>query len=246
LTLSLSATATTGTPQVYFDDISIGTVEPANPTSTWGQGLGYDGFGNLLSETQTAGSAPQLSLNVDPATNRVVATGVQYDAAGNMTNDGSQAYTCDEANRIKTVGSYLYSYSGLDNKRLIVYNYNNPSIPSATFNLYGPDGKRLGWYTFKGASGGWGTVTQQGYANYFYLGNKALSFAEDRIGSNGSYYPYGTPYTGTNPGFEGQAFGTYVQDSGSSLLYADQRFYNPGFGSLFRERPDGRSRRVRR
>ena len=37
LAISLSATATTGTPQVYFDDISISVVNPANPVVTWGE-----------------------------------------------------------------------------------------------------------------------------------------------------------------------------------------------------------------
>ena len=64
-------------------------------------------LGILLSETPTAGSAPHLNINVDTTTNRVVANGVQYDAAGNMINDGTQAYTFDEANRLKTAGNYF-------------------------------------------------------------------------------------------------------------------------------------------
>ena len=192
--------------------------------------LGYDGFGNLIPETPSGGgNAPNLNINVDTGTNRVVASGVQYDAAGNMINDGTQAYTYDEANRLKTAGgSYLYSYSGLENKRILVYNNTNAATPSVTLNLYSPDGKRLGYYTFQGNSG-WTTVTAGALQKFLYLGNKALTYAEDRIGSNGNYYPYGTPYSGTVAA-ESQAFGTYVQDSGSGLMYADQRYYRPGFG----------------
>ena len=157
----------------------------------------------------------------------MVATGVQYDAAGNMINDGTQAYSYDEANRLKTAGNYYYTYSGLENKRVIAYDNTHPTTPGATINLYGPDGKRLGYYRFGGANSGWTTTTPGPFQNFLYLGNKALSYTEDRIGSTGNYFPYGNGYNLT--GAEGQAFGTYVQDE-SGLLYADQRHYNPNFG----------------
>ena len=224
LFLSLSSSATTGT-FLYWDDVTVSAVEPANPVATWAQTFGYDGFGNLLSETPTAGSAPHLNINVDTTTNRVVATGVQYDAAGNMINDGTQAYTFDEANRLKTAGSYNYTYSGLENKRVIAYN-GNGSTPSATINLYSPDGKRLGHYGFW-SSNGWSKTNNGSFQNFLYLGNKALTYTEDRIGSTGNYFPYGNGYNVTGP--EAQAFGTYVQDE-SGLLYADQRYYTAGFG----------------
>ena len=224
LLISLSAGNTNGA-YVDWDDVTVSAVEPANPVATWAQTFGYDGFGNLLSETPTAGSAPHLSINVDTATNRVVATGVQYDAAGNMIDDGTQAYTFDEANRLKTAGNYFYTYSGLENKRVIAYN-GNGSTPSATINLYGPDGKRLGYYRFF-STNGWSKTNSGSFQNFLYLGNKALTYTEDRIGSTGNYFPYGNGYNST--GAEGQAFATYVQDE-SGLMYADQRFYNPGFG----------------
>ena len=94
-------------------------------------------------------------------------------------------------------------------------------------SLYGPDGKRLGYYRFGGANSGWTTTTHGAFQNFLYLGNKALTYTEDRIGSAGNYFPYGNGYNVT--GAEVPAFATYVQDE-SGLLYADQRFYNPGFG----------------
>ena len=51
----------------------------------WGQSFGYDGFGNLLSQTVTKGSAPSLNVTVDPATNRITNPGMSYDANGNLT-----------------------------------------------------------------------------------------------------------------------------------------------------------------
>ena len=185
----MSSSNTTGT-YLYWDDVTLSAVEPANPVATWAQTFGYDGFGSLLSETPTAGRAPHLNINVDGATNRVVATGVQYDAAGNMINDGTQAYSYDEANRLKTAGNYFYTYSGLENKRVIAYDNTHPTTPGATINLYGPDGKRLGYYGFS-STNGWTTTTAGSFQNFLYLGNKALTYTEDRIGSTGNYFPYG-------------------------------------------------------
>jgi YD repeat-containing protein len=51
----------------------------------WGQSFGYDGFGNLLSQTVTKGSAPMLSINVNASTNRITTSGFSYDANGNLT-----------------------------------------------------------------------------------------------------------------------------------------------------------------
>jgi YD repeat-containing protein len=38
--------------------------------SGWGQQYGFDGFGNLLSKTVTAGSGPSLSVSVNAANNQ--------------------------------------------------------------------------------------------------------------------------------------------------------------------------------
>src|SRR6516162_5142159 len=46
----------------------------------WGQSFGYDGWGNLLSKTPTAGhTGTGMSLSVDPSTNRVTTAGFAYD-----------------------------------------------------------------------------------------------------------------------------------------------------------------------
>ena len=64
----------------------------------WGQSFGYDGWGNLLSKSVTKGSAPVMSVTADAATNRLVVSGMAYDANGNVTGVGTLAY--DARNRI--------------------------------------------------------------------------------------------------------------------------------------------------
>jgi RHS repeat-associated protein len=97
--------------------------------------LGYDEFGRLSSRTVTAGAvqdfsyvydrygnrwqqnapqggpAPQLSFN--PANNQMTNAGFQYDAAGNLINDGSHSYQYDAEGNLTGVdggqtASYIY------------------------------------------------------------------------------------------------------------------------------------------
>ena len=72
----------TGEQVVYAYD-SLNRLASAGATSSsWGQSYGYDGFGNLASQTVTAGSAPAYSVAPDPTTNHVGST----DANGNSTD----------------------------------------------------------------------------------------------------------------------------------------------------------------
>jgi YD repeat-containing protein len=73
----------------------------------WGQSFAYDGFGNLTGKTATAGSAPYMSLTVDPTTNRTTTSGFQYDANGNLTNlpNVSGALSYDIENRTGSANS---------------------------------------------------------------------------------------------------------------------------------------------
>ena len=71
----------------------------------------YDRYGNRWSQTATGGGTwNQPSYSFD-ANNRI-ASGFTYDAAGNITNDGTYTYTYDAENRIAQVngGTAVYTY----------------------------------------------------------------------------------------------------------------------------------------
>jgi len=70
-----------------------------------------------------------------------------------------------------------------------------------------------------------GTVTNGATAN----------FTQDRLGSNGSYYPYGEA-RGTVPQ-DDVGFATYTNDSATGLDYADQRYYASNFGRMMSPDP---------
>src|SRR6266478_4947825 len=83
----------------------------------WGLSMTYDRYGNRTAEIPTAGSGmPSNSVAVDAATNHINSGGYAYDAAGNMTNDGSNTLAYDAENRVVTAtgggGSGTYTYDG--------------------------------------------------------------------------------------------------------------------------------------
>ena len=89
----------------------------SNNTGTQAYLYVYDRFGNRWQQNVTAGTGNMSSLGFD-ANNRITSgSGVTYDAAGNVTSDGTHAYTFDAENRITQVdagstASYVYNASG--------------------------------------------------------------------------------------------------------------------------------------
>ncbi len=185
------------------------------------------------------GSAPMMTLAVNPTTNQVTSGGATYDAAGNLTYDGTTNYTFDEMNRMTQAsgpyGTFGSSYSPGENKRMVVYgSSSNPQ--TLTMFLYAPNGKVLSQLAYQKNGSNWAPIAINALTNYLYLGGKALSYAENNVGSNGSgtYWPYGS--TNTNPTNGPSTFATYSGDW-SGLYYADQRYYDYNWGRFQRADP---------
>jgi|SRR5271157_287011 len=64
----------------------------------------YDRYGNRWHQSLTAGSGTTSSLGFDANNHITSGSGVAYDAAGNVTNDGTHSYTFDAENRVICVG----------------------------------------------------------------------------------------------------------------------------------------------
>jgi RHS repeat-associated protein len=72
---------------------------------------GYDAWGNLHEITVTQGSATTLSLTVMPHNNRF--SSMSYEADGSVENDGTRAYTYNDAEgRLSAVTGVTYTYDG--------------------------------------------------------------------------------------------------------------------------------------
>ncbi len=225
--LAITATNTGSSGNVYWDDFSIN-----GSTYAGGQEFSYDGFGNLLTQQPVFGTAPMMTLAVNPNTNQVTSGGATYDAAGNLTYDGTTNYTFDEMNRMTQAsgpyGTFGYSYSPGENKRMVVYgSSSNPQ--TLTMFLYAPNGKVLSQLAYQKNGSNWAPIAINALTNYLYLGSKALSYAENNVSSNasGTYWPYGS--TNTNPTTGPSTFATYLGDW-STLYYSDQRYYDYNWG----------------
>jgi RHS repeat-associated protein len=238
--LAITATNTGSSGNVYWDDFSIN-----GSTYAGGQEFSYDGFGNLLSQQPVFGSAPMMTLAVNPTTNQVTSGGATYDAAGNLTYDGTTNYTFDEMNRMTQAsgpyGTFGYSYSPGENKRMVVYGSSRNPQTLKMF-LYAPNGKVLSQLAYQKNGSNWAPIAINALTNYLYLGGKALSYAESSVGSNasGTYWPYGS--TNTNPTNGPSTFATYLGDW-STLYYADQRYYDYNWGRFLTADPSSAGER---
>jgi RHS repeat-associated protein len=222
----------------------------ADPGGPWGDTYGFDSFGNLLSKTPTAGSAPTLSQAVNPANNQIV--GPNYDANGNqLTSPNSDTLTYDAENRLTQNGGCVqYAYDS-QNKRVWEGNLSSGSLTGQSVIHYGIDGQKLGSYSLSVSSG---EITDSATTLAVYFAGKRVAtiaggvtnpFVQDRLGSNAgtgaspvSLYPWGED-RGTPAPNDQIKFATYTRDSATLLDYADQRYYSNQYGRLITPDPAG-------
>jgi RHS repeat-associated protein len=215
--------------------LSSATTLPAD-TAAWGQTYSYDGFGNLLAQVPTQGSAPQVYPPVDSTTNHVGSV----DANGNPAGSN---YTWDVENRLLSSNGTAYNYDPWG-KRIVV---------NGLAYFYGIDGKPLATYAVIPSSpGNYFTLGIPSYYTpmYFtYFGGRLLE-PTDRLGSMrfqsgpylastpAVYFPWGQEQTSTQDGtFK---FAGYWRDAtGGGQDYADQRYYNANYGRFWTPDPAG-------
>ncbi|MEP6540499.1 MAG: RHS repeat-associated core domain-containing protein, partial [Bryobacteraceae bacterium] len=191
------------------------------------------------SKTVTKGSAPVMTLAVNPLTNRI--TGQGYDANGNLLSlpaGGTGAY--DAENRLVAVPGATYGYDG-SNKRIwrwtgSVDGYGFGNASGLQLYLCWVDGKQWGTYvtsiyTNTGVQMAPLLLDSVGTLNVYFRGKKVgtgqagalVAFVQDRLGSSVKTYPYGEEKVPN--GVDGWKFATYLRDTATNLDYADQRFY---------------------
>jgi RHS repeat-associated protein len=77
----------------------------------WGETFTIDPWGNMTNETAISGKTNHEGLNTTANPNNQLA-GFGYDAAGNMTSNGSVTYVYDAENRLVWTSGYRYIYDG--------------------------------------------------------------------------------------------------------------------------------------
>lgn len=78
----------------------------------WGETYTIDAWGNLTNRGPVSGKTNYEALSAAPATVANRLPGFSYDAAGNLTQNGSTTYTYDAENRIVGAAGWTYVYDG--------------------------------------------------------------------------------------------------------------------------------------
>ncbi len=203
----------------------------------WGEDFTIDAWGNLTNRALHAGKTIYEPLAAPALANNQL-VGFGYDAAGNMTSNGTSAYTYDAENRMtKFVGGSTnnYSYDG-DGQRV---------KKTGPVSLY--------WYGATGAvldeTGSTGTLTSE----YIFFNGKRVArrdadnsvkyYFSDHLGSasvvtnniggiteESDYYPYGGEIAITNTDPNHYKFTGKERDPESNLDYFGARYYGSSLG----------------
>ncbi len=193
---------------------------------------GYDLAGNLVDldgTTRTYNAANQMT---NDGTNTLT-----YDANGNLTSDGTNTYTWDHANCLTQIGNTTYTYDGLGNRtqqttNRVVTDYLLDLQPGLVKVLRQSDGTATDHFIhaprgIHAQSDGthWQYITQDGLGSVRSLIDSTLG-----VDTTHNYDPYGN-YIGTPPttayfGFTGE------QTDANGQLYLRARYYNPALATF--------------
>jgi RHS repeat-associated protein len=110
----------------------------------------YDRYGNRWQQNLAqSGNGPQPQFTFNAANNQISTSGFAYDAAGNMTNDGSHTYTYDAEGNILQVdlgNTATYTYDAMNRRIRVVQGSAN------TVYLFNASGQRVStWNANTGA-----------------------------------------------------------------------------------------------
>lgn len=203
-------------------------------SNTWKLRFSYDRYGNRLSEVGEAGtsSLPFNEATADPVSNRI--TNMQYDAAGNLANDGLHAYTYNAENQITQVdgaGAFVYNSGGrrvkkngtiyvYDRGQVIAEYANGSAANSPTVEYVGQIARFAG-----------------GVTTFYYpdkLSIRALANISGQVTGKQAQFPYGEIVIGLQSGVSTKSqFTSYERDTvagDSGLDYALARFYDSRIG----------------
>jgi RHS repeat-associated protein len=227
-----------------YDDLD--RLTSVSAPNLWGNATyTHDSLDNLRTSTITAGAtARTLTMGYpDPSTNRLMSTSggpaafnfsYNYDVQGNIIQRGGQAYVFDQGNRMTSApGKATYGYDGLGHRISVIGTDGVNRV-----QVYSQGGQLM----YAGPTGSTGT-------KYIYMHNHVLAEAgpggvqydhTDGLGSpvartdasaallsRTRYEPYGYTAAGTVPGI---GFTGHVNDADTSLVYMQQRYYDPVAG----------------
>ncbi len=107
------------TASYTYDTVNRLATSVVTGSATHNLTFGYDRYGNMtcVTNAQTQGLCPNWSYSPNTSTNQITTSGFTYDAAGNLTADGTRTYQWDAEGRLKsinngTTASFTYNALG--------------------------------------------------------------------------------------------------------------------------------------
>ena len=200
-TCDFNPTTVTGTG---YDDLGrlVGS-SCGTSGATWNQADSYDQFDNLK-KTSTGFVSWDPMIPSTTTTNHYGCTGCTYDSNGNVTNDGTDAYTWNEFSKMKSAANTVLVYDAFGR----IVEIQPPHGVSKTEVWYTQLGKTAYMagttynYAYAPAPGG-GTMMNQSSTNYYFhkdwLGNARIVSTVPGSGAGSvttdrAFAPYGEIY----------------------------------------------------
>ena len=215
------------------------------------QDFSYDANGNRLSFTEGA----SYPYTVTPNSNRVATVAgpvpktYSYDAAGNITSDGSTTYTYDDRGRLVTAGTASYTYNGLgqrvkkDNGTVTLFVYDEAGNLIGEYDAAGHPIREHVW--FAGAPVAVIVGSDVHYVHTDHLGTPRAITDAGTVIWRWESDPFGSTAAQEDPDGDLTVFtynlrfpGQYY-DSESGLHYNYFRTYDPSTGRYLESDPIG-------
>jgi len=227
----------------YMNRVATAKTQATSGTDCWGQSFGYDRYANLLNANVTQCSAPSLSLSVNTS-NRITNTGFSYDAAGNMTADGTgTSYAFDAEGKQKSAAGVNYTYDGLgwrvqkSNGELDWFNGGHSLLFES--DLSGNVTKEYIWF------GSLRVARRDSNGSVYYYFADALGSGRVMTNATGvtqqesDYYPFGGERVITNTVANDLKFTGKKRDTETGLDYSLARMSNSALGRWTSPDPAG-------
>jgi RHS repeat-associated protein len=203
---------------------------------------GYDAWGNLHEITVTQGSASGLSQVVLPYNNRF--SGMTYNADGSLRNDGTHAYTYNDAEgRLTAAGGIVYTYDG-DGMRVkksggTAYWRGASGDPLVESPLTGTTYSEE--YIFFNGKRVARRDVAAGTVHYYFsdhLGSAdTITSAIGAIQEQSDYFPFGGEVVVAGSDTNSYKFTGKQRDTESGLDYFGARYYTASFGRFMQADP---------
>ncbi|MGD0221785.1 MAG: hypothetical protein ABSF71_05575 [Terriglobia bacterium] len=222
----------THTEAYNYDKVNRLTSAVATGNATYNLTFSYtqDGsngnYGNMscLTNGQTQGLCPNYTFSA--ATNRINTSGFAYDAAGDLTSDGTHSYTWDAEGRLATMdggSTETITYNALGQRV-------NSRGGSTTYNAAGERTSSAGYNFVPWGGVNWAVYTSSTYFVHHNLLQSA-TIATNQTGAVSqdlAFYPWGQNWIEHN-GSQDNTFATMVpleQASGADIFTTLNRDYD--------------------